>query len=49
MVTTAGGAIVADVIPQHRRGEGMGYYVLDCSLFVHATPSGDGVVKGATV
>ncbi|KMK76904.1 MFS transporter [Alkalihalobacillus pseudalcaliphilus] len=32
MVTTAGGAIVADVIPQHRRGEGMGYYVLAMNL-----------------
>jgi MFS family permease len=32
MATTAAGAIVADIIPNARRGEGMGYFVLSTNL-----------------
>ncbi|WP_042461069.1 MFS transporter [Neobacillus dielmonensis] len=32
MATTAVGAIVADIIPSSRRGEGMGYFVLSTNL-----------------
>ncbi|MGJ7913113.1 MFS transporter [Neobacillus sp. LXY-1] len=32
MATTATGAIVADLIPESRKGEGMGYYVLTLNL-----------------
>ncbi|MFC3884115.1 MFS transporter [Bacillus songklensis] len=32
MATTATGAIVADIIPDARRGEGMGYYALSMNL-----------------
>ncbi len=32
MTTTAAGAIVADIIPDSRRGEGMGYFVLSSTI-----------------
>ncbi|MFE4425465.1 MFS transporter [Peribacillus butanolivorans] len=32
MATTATGAIVADLIPESRKGEGMGYYGLTLNL-----------------
>ncbi|WP_423799432.1 MFS transporter [Neobacillus sp. SAB-20_R2A] len=32
MATTAAGAIVADIIPSSRRGEGMGYFVLSTNM-----------------
>jgi MFS family permease len=32
MATTAAGSIVADIIPEKRRGEGMGYFILSSSL-----------------
>ena len=32
MATTATGAMVADIIPDSRRGEGMGYYVMSSNL-----------------
>ncbi|WP_203364290.1 MFS transporter [Bacillus sp. REN10] len=32
MATTATGAMVADIIPDSRRGEGMGYYVMSTNL-----------------
>ncbi|USK33473.1 MFS transporter [Bacillus sp. F19] len=32
MATTAAGAIVADIIPESRRGEGMGYYAMSMNL-----------------
>ncbi|MRX54469.1 MFS transporter [Bacillus idriensis] len=32
MATTAAGAIVADIIPETRRGEGMGYYAMSMNL-----------------
>lgn len=32
MATTAAGSIVADIIPEKRRGEGMGYFILSASL-----------------
>lgn len=32
MATTAAGSIVADIIPEKRRGEGMGYFILSSAL-----------------
>ena len=32
MATTATGSIVADIVPEKRRGEGMGYFILSSSL-----------------
>lgn len=32
MVTTAAGGIIADIIPDSRKGEGMGYYILSTNL-----------------
>lgn len=32
MATTAAGAIVADIIPSSRRGEGMGYFIMSSNL-----------------
>lgn len=38
MATTAAGAIVADIIPNSRRGEGMGYYVMSMNLAMAIGP-----------
>ncbi|MCI2254991.1 MFS transporter [Domibacillus sp. PGB-M46] len=38
MATTAAGAVVADIIPNSRRGEGMGYYVMSMNLAMAIGP-----------
>lgn len=38
MATTAAGAVVADIIPHSRRGEGMGYYVMSMNLAMAIGP-----------
>ncbi|OZI10975.1 MFS transporter [Bacillaceae bacterium SAS-127] len=38
MATTATGAMVADIIPDSRRGEGMGYYVMSTNLAMVVGP-----------
>ncbi|OES45290.1 MFS transporter [Domibacillus iocasae] len=38
MATTAAGAIVADIIPNSRRGEGMGYYVMSMNVAMAIGP-----------
>ncbi|WP_046175768.1 MFS transporter [Domibacillus indicus] len=38
MATTAAGAVVAEIIPNSRRGEGMGYYVMSMNLAMAIGP-----------
>ncbi|OMP68031.1 MFS transporter [Domibacillus epiphyticus] len=38
MATTAAGAVVANIIPNSRRGEGMGYYVMSMNLAMAIGP-----------